>query len=217
MDIKKQYDTIGPRYLQEQQRYFSERQDTAREFIIAALGDVNGKRLLDVGCGGGRDLQLYVSLGAEVFGVDPSEVMVQEAKRLDVAHVALGDWESTGFPDAHFDVVVGRFSLHYLASFDAAYAEVHRVLRPGGRFVFVVDHPFANPEKRKGYGAREIITIQLYDGQVPLSFPSHTIGDYLSAQFLALFTLERFQEGQEEFKTRPGERPDFLGFSAVAR
>jgi SAM-dependent methyltransferase len=101
-----------------------------------------GLRVLDLGCGSG-DLTLHlVETGAEVFALDLSPGMVEVARRrietfADGASASFVDApvEQTGFPDAHFDVIVGRFILHHL-DVSAAAVELARILRPGGRAIF---------------------------------------------------------------------------------
>jgi len=101
-----------------------------------------GIRVLDLGCGSG-DLTLHlVAAGAEVAALDLSPRMLEVAQRRvelfgegATATFVAAPVERTGFPDAHFDVVVGRFILHHLDVGTAA-VEIARILRPGGQAVF---------------------------------------------------------------------------------
>jgi SAM-dependent methyltransferase len=108
-----------------------------------ALGDLTGRRVLDLGCGYGETSVYLALLGARVDAVDISprmlEVARQLAERHGVAdriafHAAPG--EQLPFADESFDAVFGHDVLHHL-DLDRAGAEVHRVLVPGGRAVFV--------------------------------------------------------------------------------
>jgi ubiquinone/menaquinone biosynthesis C-methylase UbiE len=111
------------------------------------LGDVAGKRVLELGCGAGQCARWVVRHGGTAVGIDLSHRQLQHSRRLD---------EATGVPvpvicatatqvpcaDATFDVVFSSFgALQFVADAAAAVAEVRRVLRPGGRFVFSVTHP----------------------------------------------------------------------------
>lgn len=101
-----------------------------------------GVRVLDLGCGSG-DLALHlVGAGAEVVALDLSPGMVDIARqRVEAfgggakATFVAAPVEDSGLPDAHFDVVVGRFILHHL-DVGVAAAEIARILRPGGKAVF---------------------------------------------------------------------------------
>jgi len=128
----------------------------ARRVIRASIGEFNrytdvhdyydpaGQVVLDYGCGNGDLTFELLERGAErVIGFDISESLVEEARerarQLEVAdraefHVA--DAHDTGFPDATFDLVVGIAILHHLL-LPEALLEIRRVLKPGGRAVFV--------------------------------------------------------------------------------
>ena len=104
-----------------------------------------GMRLLDAGCGGGRNLVHLMREGFEVCGADSSPAAI-EAVRALAARLApsLPDnafraepVEQMSFPDAHADVVIASAVLHFArddAHFGAMLAECWRVLRPGGLF-----------------------------------------------------------------------------------
>jgi SAM-dependent methyltransferase len=108
-----------------------------------------GMRVLDLGCGSG-DLTLHlVDTGADVVALDLAPAMVEVARER-VAHFGSGTAtfvtapaEDSSLPDAQFDVVLGRYVLHHL-DLDLAAAEIARLLRPGGRAVFV-ENSGANP------------------------------------------------------------------------
>ncbi len=102
-----------------------------------------GQRLLEVGCGIGTDLARFAGGGAEVTGVDLAQTAVDLAKR-NFAHLGLagdlrvGDGEALPFSDGAFDVVYGHGVLQYAARPERIIAEAHRVLKPGGRGIFMV-------------------------------------------------------------------------------
>lgn len=110
--------------------------------MLAEAGVGPGTRVLDLGCGSG-DLTLHlVATGAEVAALDLSPGMIDVARRRvelfgegATATFVAAPVGRTGFPDAHFDVVVGRFILHHLDVGSAA-TEIARILRPGGLAVF---------------------------------------------------------------------------------
>jgi SAM-dependent methyltransferase len=93
-----------------------------------------GERILDLGCGDGQLTQRIAAAGAIVTGVDNSPAMVASARARSVV-VEIGDAESLPSADGAFDAVFSNAALHWVRGQDAMMREVHRVLRPGGRFV----------------------------------------------------------------------------------
>ncbi len=103
--------------------------------------DCAGKRILEYGCGPGSQAFDLARRGAKVTGIDISPVAIDIAREqaradgLDITFEVM-DAEQTTFPDASFDLVVGGAILHHL-DLDRAYAEIARLLAPGGRAVFI--------------------------------------------------------------------------------
>ena len=117
-----------------------------RPAMLALAGDVAGRRILDAGCGAGPLLAALRDRGAIVTGVDKSAGMLELARRRLGDDAELHVAELGGplpFPDDTFDDVTASLVLHYLEDWGPALAELRRVLRPGGRLIVSVDHPFA--------------------------------------------------------------------------
>jgi SAM-dependent methyltransferase len=117
-----------------------------RPAMLELAGDVTGRRILDAGCGSGPLFAALRDRGAVVTGIDASAEMLELARRrlgagadLRVADLA----DPLSFPDGAFDDVVASLVLHYLEDWGPTLAELRRVLRPGGRLIASVDHPFA--------------------------------------------------------------------------
>jgi ubiquinone/menaquinone biosynthesis C-methylase UbiE len=117
-----------------------------RPAILALAGDVTGRRILDAGCGSGPLFAALRDRGAIVAGFDNSTGMLEQARRrlgadadLQVADLA----SPLPFPDDAFDDVIASLVLHYLEDWTAPLTELRRVLKPGGRLIVAVDHPFA--------------------------------------------------------------------------
>jgi SAM-dependent methyltransferase len=102
------------------------------------------RSVLDVGCGEGQISRLAASLdGVErIVGVDPTwaQITVAQARAGGPAY-ARGEASSLPFADNAFDAVVACLVFEHIVAVDAAIAEVARVLRPGGRFAFFLNHP----------------------------------------------------------------------------
>jgi ubiquinone/menaquinone biosynthesis C-methylase UbiE len=111
--------------------------------LLETVGDLRGKRVLDLGTGTGFLAVLMAQRGAQVVGVDVAEgqleVAAQRARISGVQEAVtfrqMGA-ESLEFPDASFDAVVGSFVLHH-TDLRTASREVYRVLAPGGVGAFI--------------------------------------------------------------------------------
>jgi ubiquinone/menaquinone biosynthesis C-methylase UbiE len=104
-----------------------------------------GKQLLEIGCGLGTDLLQFARGGAHVTGLDLSLESVRLARRRFEQQgfpprFLNGDAENLPFPDASFDVVYSFGVLHHTPNMDRAFAEVRRILRPGGEAVVMLYH-----------------------------------------------------------------------------
>jgi SAM-dependent methyltransferase len=116
----------------------------SEQILPMALRDLAGaSSVLDVGCGEGQLSRLAVRGGARrVMGVDPTWAQVREAvQRGGGAEYVRGAAAALPFPNAAFDAVMACLVFEHIDSVDAALAEVGRVLRPGGRFLFFLNHP----------------------------------------------------------------------------
>lgn len=106
---------------------------------FAQLGDLNGMRVLDLGCGHGMAAVVIARHGAHVTACDLSPGYCAEAKSRATANeapisVVACDGEHLPFADESFDCIWGHAILHHL-NVPAAVREMRRVLRPGGRVV----------------------------------------------------------------------------------
>ncbi|HEY6496715.1 MAG TPA: class I SAM-dependent methyltransferase [Trebonia sp.] len=105
---------------------------------------MGGRRILDAGCGSGALFAALRDRGASVTGIDKSAGMLEQARRrlgddadLQVAELGI----PLPFPDDTFDDASASL-VHYLEDWGPALAELRRVLKPGGRFILSVNHPF---------------------------------------------------------------------------
>lgn len=109
----------------------------AEAYHLAALGDVAGRHVLDYGCGTGGTTAHLLERGARVTGFDISVARLLDARqRAPQAGLLSCAAEMLPFPDATFDALLGKQILHHL-DLHVAIPEIARVLRPGGRAVFL--------------------------------------------------------------------------------
>jgi SAM-dependent methyltransferase len=110
---------------------------------LAARHLAGARRVLDVGTGEGQVARLAAGGGAAaVVGVDPAWAQVAEAaRRAGGPAYARAAAARLPFPDGAFDAVVACLVFEHVREVDEALAEVARVLAPGGRFLFFLNHP----------------------------------------------------------------------------
>ena len=108
---------------------------------LAARELAGAQRVLDVGCGDGQISRLAARLGAQVVGIDPTWNCVSVANQRGGAVFARAGAAQLPFADGTFDAVVACLVFEHIRDVDSAIAEVARVLQPGGRFCFFLNHP----------------------------------------------------------------------------
>ena len=108
---------------------------------LAARELQGAQRVLDVGCGDGQVSRLAAKLGAQVVGIDPTWNCVSVANERGGGVFARAGAAQLPFADATFDAVVACLVFEHIRDVDSAIAEVARVLQPGGRFCFFLNHP----------------------------------------------------------------------------
>lgn len=145
---------------------------------LRLLGDVTGKNVVELGCGGGQCSIAFAKRGAQVIGVDLSERQLSYARKLaskenvNVKFIKAEIEDLSTIPDGSQDVAFSAYAFQYVKDLKAALDEIYSVLRSGGIFVFSLDHPFYwcfpensselriahsyfNENPRKGYLGRE--------------------------------------------------------------
>jgi len=119
------------------------RESNAYKFFRELIGDVRGLRVLDYGCGTGWMGVALAKAGAEVYGIDISEELVNKALQLAEREGLAGKIyfqqmpaEDLRFADLSFDLIVGSAILHHI-DIPLAMKSFSRVLKPNGKAVFI--------------------------------------------------------------------------------
>lgn len=132
-----------PAYFDEIERHRYEAEPFIKDF--ARFGAWEGKRVLEVGCGAGTDHMQFARRGARIFGVDLSRQSVNMTRaRIHLEgyspRLSNTDAENLPFPDDSFDYVYSWGVIHHTPETPRTVAEIHRVLKPGGRICIMVYH-----------------------------------------------------------------------------
>ena len=146
INTKKLYDINSKKWFRNKPKSLSD--FTGRPAMIKLCGNIYEKKLLDIGCGEGYVARLLIKKNPKlIIGVDISKKMIDLAnesakdKRLKFYR---GNIKKLDFPDKSFDIVLGVFVFNYLSinEMKKSMSEVFRVLKPSGKFIFSVPHPF---------------------------------------------------------------------------
>ena len=199
-----------------------------RPATLSLLPEVAGKKVLDAGCGPGVYSEWLIKRGAEVVAVDASARMIALVTRRLKRTTDI--WEAdlsqplTFLDSSSFDVVLSPLVLNYIEDWTIPLAEFHRVLRPGGYFVFSVSHPFSDYTyfKSNNYFETELVgsewrgfeTMKVYMPSFRRSLQA-TINPLIEARFRVEKILEpkpteEFKEADPETYQELMQQPVFL-------
>lgn len=183
---------------------------------LRVLGDVRGRDVLEVGCGGGQAIvHVKRSLGARrAAGCDVSEEQLRHAREhaqeegADVEFVGSPATDLSAFADRSFDVVFSAYALGFVADVGRAFAEAARVLRPDGLLAFSWSSPLWQIlawDARKTWVAWSYFDRETHrdegDRAGPWTEFRHTYGDWFAHLRAAGFEVTDIVE------PRPVEKP----------
>lgn len=123
--------------------------------IRSILPDLQGKKVVDLGCGYGWFCRSAREQGADrVLGMDLSEKMLGKAKEMTedpAIEYRQQDLEALQLPAASFDLVYSSLTLHYIEDLGKLFATVYQALVNGGEFIFTAEHPIYTAPKHQGW------------------------------------------------------------------
>ncbi|MCA9581448.1 MAG: methyltransferase domain-containing protein [Myxococcales bacterium] len=147
MDTEKLYDADAGKWRRRKPNSLSD--FTGRPAVFELCGDVTGLRVADVGCGEGYCTRELKHRGAaEIVGIELSAKMVEQAQAQEAEdklgiEYRQGNVLALDLPDGYYDLVTAVFVFNYLTRDECrkTLEEVHRILKPGGHFVYSIPHP----------------------------------------------------------------------------
>lgn len=137
------YDAVADFYISG----FDSANDPASLTLLALLGPVAGRRVLDVACGHGRITRELARRGADVVGVDISGSLISKAREteqdepLGIRYIHADITAPDALDGGEFDAATCNFGLSDIDDLDAAVTAISEALRPRGCFVFSILHP----------------------------------------------------------------------------
>lgn len=171
------------------------------------LGDLSGKRVLDIGCGSGHSLKYCGEHGAsELYGLDLSSRQIENARRF------LGECgfvpvlfnqpmeDNGGIPTDYFDAVYSVYAVGWTTDLQRTFNNAASYLKKGGILVFSWDHPFMHCVDAEGdrviftgnYNKEDIFTFE--KGGEPMTLKNRRLSSYINALAEAGFAAERVIE-----------------------
>lgn len=131
------------------------------KLIREHLGELRGRRVLDVGCGKGRFARVFHEQepAAELWGLDISEEMLRFVP--EGIHTRAGSMTELPFADGFFDAAYATESLEHAVEIERAVAEICRVVKPGGRIAIIDKNSqhwgrLATPEWERWFTRKEL-------------------------------------------------------------
>ncbi len=203
-----------------------------RPATLSLLPPVDGRCVLDAGCGPGVYAEWLVERGAEVVGLDASPTMIRLAQqrlrgRARLVRADLGR-DLDFLADRSFELVLSALVLDYVRDWTSVFKEFFRVLRPAGHLVFSSAHPFDEFYDRhptSNYFQVEKVEYEWRGFGFPVRVPSYRrplgamIGPLLEAGFLLERVLEpvpqeRFRQDDPRDYAKLMRQPGFICFRA---
>jgi len=193
-------------------RYFSSHADTwdsirslhvaeseVEEAIGRALGDQPLGRLVDIGTGTGRMIELFGRSALQSVGIDRSSEMLRLARvKLEAAGIPSslrqGDMYALPMDDGSADTIIIHQVLHYAHSPAAAIDEASRVLAPGGRLLIV------------DFAAHEREELRATDAHIRLGFDDETMAAWFKAAGISVDHVEHLEGGELTVTVWRGEK-----------
>ena len=203
--------------------------DIGTEEDFRLLGDVKGKRVLELGCGNAQRSIALARQGATAIGIDFSEAMIEAAKRLCERQNTRVELRHGDLADLAFlrtdsvDLVLSVYALSYVPDYERVFRQANRVLKAGAPLVFSLRHPALDvlddsrpeeaPALARSYFDTSPVTRRRGDEEVEVHH--HTTSDLLMALFRSGYRVDAVLE--PEWSPRGPSQDVHEGFRYLPR
>lgn len=208
VETKKTYNKIARAYHQfriEGKKFHNEYLEMPT--TLKLLGNVKGKKILDLGCGTGIYAKILTGRGAKVKGIDISEEEIKIArKEVPKVEFKVGSAEKLPYKNKEFDIVLAALVLEHFKDWNKVLKETHRVLKLNGLFIFSMGNPVVNSTKKikfkgkkfrviKDYFKEDLRTTRWWRG-VYMGWYHKTFGTIIKSLIENDFSLEDYEDAK---------------------
>lgn len=219
-------DIFFSNYLKRRHRENSPNITIELPIFLELIGDVNAKKVLDLGCGDASLGKLLLDLGCSFYmGIDGSVNMIHHAsnqlKNRD-AKLTLTTMQEYEYPEDAYDIVVSQLAFQYINDFDILCKKMYKTMKPSGQLIFSIQHPLltssfksmTNTGRRENWIVDDYFRtgkrIEPWIGEKVVKY-HRTIEDYYSILQNTGFMIESLREAkprpeffneQEEYERR---------------
>lgn len=160
--------------------------------------DLQGKQILDAGCGAGYVSVYLVEKGAYVTAIDQSVKMLEITRKKLTGESRLINADLNApldfIGDESFDLIVSSLTLHFIENWSNVFGEFHRILKQKGRFIFSTHHPFMDVSHalKMNYPERQLVTEEwkaFLKEPVTMSYFRRSLGEMFQELKIAGFTI----------------------------
>jgi len=207
-----QYDNFTNKYIAIRRNMFNKKINVEFPEMLNLLGNIKGKKLLDLGCGFGDYVKVYSDKGALVTGIDNSRKEIEYAQKRNIQNSKfIGHDISDKFPfkDSSFDIITSSLVFDHLKDLNYLFKECNRVLKSKGVMVFSIINPIFDQEKPlvgkiKILGKKIVFgnyferrkIVRKWGGSLTMEHYHKLLEDYFAAFLENDFELLRFKEPQ---------------------
>ncbi len=147
MEAKRGYDKLKSGYEKIPISFFNKYIEIPA--VKKVIGNIRGKKVLDVGCATGTHSMMLKGRGAIVSGIDISSEMVDiTKKKMPSSDFRVADMKKIPFKAKSFDVLFYGLCIHYEKNLNIVFKEANRVLKKGGRIIISTHNPCCTGQKK---------------------------------------------------------------------